>query len=270
MSVKNFFRNLGAQEDIGDRDEDYGDTYSDDDYDSRDRRRSDRRRDADENDEYYEPSRSESRRRPVEEDYGDYYDEPRRPDSRTERRYADSRTARRGEDRYGDRYEDRNDVRNEPDDEYDSNAKYYEPRSGRSWPGASGRRNGTTVRYAAKKEPSVQCFLPSTHMQCRGELVSALKEGNVVVVDVRKLESSAITRLLDFMSGVGQALEADMYRLDDSTMIVLSRVEIELDVNDLQARMEDDEEIDEETDEAVEEELLDDESDDPEIEDDEL
>lgn len=266
MSVKNFFRNLGAQEDIEDRDEDYGDAYSDDDYDSRDRRRSDRRRDADENDEYYEPSRSELRRRPAEEDYDDYYDEPRRPDSRTERRYADGRTTRRGEDRYGDRYEDRNDVRNEPGDVYDSNAEYYEPHSGRSWPGASGRRNGTTVRYAAKKEPSVQCFLPGTYMECREELVGALKEGNVVVVDVRKLESPAITRFLDFMSGVGQALEADMYRLDDSTMIVLSREEVELDVDDLQARVA----VDEETDEAVEEELLDDESNDPGVEDDEL
>lgn len=266
MSVKNFFRNLGTQEDIGDRDEDYGDTYSDDDYDSRDRRRSDRRRGADVNDEYYEPSRSESRRRPAEEDYDDYYDEPRRPDSRPEHRYADGRTTRRAEDRYGDRYEDRYEVRNEPGDVYDSNAEYYEPRGGGQWSGVGSRRTGTTTRYVTKKEPTVQCFLPGTYMECREELVSALKEGNVAVVDVCKLESSAITRLLDFMSGVGQALEADMYRLDDSTMIVLSRVEIELDTDDLQARMEDDEE----TDEEVEEESLDDESADPEIEDDEL
>ncbi len=250
MSVKNFFKNLGEREDIEDRDEDYGDAYSDDDYDPRDRRRGDRRRAVDEDDGYYEPSRGESRRRPAEEDR-DYYGEPRR----TERRYTDDRMTRRSEDRYGDRYDDRDDM----NDAYDSNAEYYEPRGGRRWSEEGGRR---AARYAPKKEPTVQCFLPSTYMECREELVAALKEGNVVVVDVRKLENSAMMRLLDFMSGVGQALEADMYRLDDSTMIVLSREDVELDIEELQAGMKDDEEIDEE--------LPDDESDDTEIEDDEL
>lgn len=266
MAVKKFFKDLGTQEDIGDRDEDYGDAYLDD--EPRNRRKGDRRRDADGNDEYYEPSRSESRRRAAEEDYDDYYDEPRR----TERRYTDERTTRRGEDRYGDRYDDHYDARNEPDDAYDSDAEYYEPRRGRLRPNVGGRGVGAVARYAVKKEPTVQCFLPDTYMECREELVNALKEGNVVVVDVRKLEAAAMMRLLDFMSGAGQALDADMYRLDDSTMIVLSREDVELDIEDLQARMEDDEETDEETDEALlnEEELLDDESDDPEIEDDEL
>lgn len=263
MSVKKFFKDLGTREDIEDRDEDYGDAYSDDDYDSRDRRKVGRHRDADgNNDEYYEPSRSESRRRPAEDDYDDYYDEPRR----TERRYTDGRTARRGEDRYGDRCEDRDDV----NDVYDGDAEYYEPRRGHLQPSVGVRRTGAAARYAAKKEPTVQCFLPSTYMEHREELVNALKEGNVVVVDVRKLEAAAMMRLLDFMSGAGQALDADMYRLDDSTMVVLSRVDIELDIEDLQDSMKDDEETDEEVDEETDEELLDDESDDPENEDDEL
>lgn len=262
MSVKKFFKDLGTREDIEDRDEDYGDTYSDDDYDPRDRRKGSRRRDVDENDEYYEPSRSESRRRAAEEDYDDYYDEPRR----TDRRYTDDRPTRRGEDRYGDRYEDRDDM----NDAYDGDAEYYEPRRGRLRSGVGGRGVGAAARYAVKKEPTVQCFLPSTYMEHREELVAALKEGNVVVVDVRKLEPSAMMRLLDFMSGVGQALEADMYRLDDSTMIVLSREDVELDIEELQDSMENDEETDEEVEEEAEEELLDDESDDTEIEDDEL
>lgn len=257
MSVKKFFRNLDTQEDIGDRDEDYGDTYFDD--DSRDRRKNDRRRDTDASDGYYEPSRNEARRRPAEEEYNDYYGESRRAD----RRYADNYATRRSEDGYGDRY----DARNGASETYDSDAEYYEPRRDRRWAEESGRRAGTAARYATKKEPSVQCFLPNTYMQHREELVGVLKEGNVAVVDMRKLDVSAMTRLLDFMSGVAQALEADMYRLEDSTMIVLSREEIELDVDDLRACMGDDEEPAEE----VEEELFDeDESDVPEIEDDEL
>lgn len=286
MSVKNFFKNLGAQEDIEDRDEDYGDTYSDEDYDPRDRRKGDRRRAdsryADEDDGYYEPSRSGSRRRSSEiddydeprhssDDEDDYYGGSRRSDSRDRR--DGGRTDRRcADDRYDDRYDDRSDDRY--DDRYDdrdraeyANAQYYDPNRDRRRSGVSGRRSGEIERTAARKAPSVLCFLPDTYMQCREELVAGLKEGNVVVVDMRKLEPSAMTRLLDFMSGVGQALDADMYRLDESTMIVLTQVEIELDINELQERMNDNEEIDEEMDVEIDEEFFDDESDDAEDDD---
>lgn len=293
MSVKKFFKDLGTREDIEDRDEDYGDAYSDDDYDSRDRRRGDRRRAdsryADEDDVYYEPSRSGSRRRSSEDDdydeprrtsddEDDYYGGSRRSDSRsrreegrTDRRHTDDRAARRGDGRAV-RPDDRSDDRDEAD--Y-ADAEYYDPSRERRRPSAGGRRAGVTEKTATKKAPSVLCFLPDTYMACREELVAGLKEGNVVVVDMRKLEPAAMMRLLDFMSGVGQALEADMFRLDDSTMIVLTREEIELDVDDLLDRMGDDEESDEETDadideemdEEMDEELLDDESDDAEDDD---
>lgn len=208
MSVKDFFKRMDTREDIGDRDEDYGTPYVEDEYEDSGRGygRAGRRHAP----EYREPTRNTAR-------YAS--------DDEGEGRYVNSdHTYSRGE-----YHDDRPEENREPEGEYgeidnDRTATYYEPQRGyqtgyRNRGDRLNRRNDMR-----RQEPDIKCYLPTDISVCREEIVRTLQDGDTAAIDIRKLDPASILRLSDFLYGVSLALRADMGLLDDSTVLVLHTV----------------------------------------------
>lgn len=213
MSVKDFFKRMDTREDIGDRDEDYGTPYVEDEYEDSDRGygRAGRRNAP----EYREPTRKTARYASDDEGEGRYANS-NRTYSRDE--YHDDRPEedRESEGAYGEIDNDRT-------------ATYYEPQRGyqtgyRSRGDRLNRRNDMR-----RQEPDIKCYLPTDISACREEIVRTLQDGDTAAVDIRKLDPASILRLSDFLYGVSLALRADMGLLDDSSVLVLHTTPVDSD-----------------------------------------
>lgn len=250
MSVKDFFKKMSEPEDIDDR-FDQDDLYDSYDNDRRDSRRSDSRDDR--YDDGYHEARNVRNRRESDEDYGARTDRRRSyttydgSDEDDRSGSYGGRSSRNRSDGYGrgaDPYEDDEDRRSSPlrtDSRYDT---VYEPDS-RPYDDAADNDPGVYIGFDPKtskqpedpepveaepieeetvavEEPKPLCFLPDSYTGVRKELVTALHDGNPIVVDVRLLDEGELQRLTDFVLGVALALDASLFRLDSSSVFVVA------------------------------------------------
>lgn len=121
---------------------------------------------------------------------------------------------------------------------YDDPYRHDEPA------GEYGRGPRTTYAPRAEKreEPKAQApvnagtlyFVPETYKDGREDIVRALAESHVVVVNVKCLETADMTRLLDYVMGAVQVLEADMTRLN-ATAILLAPKGLEVTEADMRS-----------------------------------
>lgn len=77
-------------------------------------------------------------------------------------------------------------------------------------------------------------YTPETYRDCREAIVAGLAESHVVVVNVRLLETEDTLRLFDYILGAVQALDAEMTRLNATTML-LSPKDLEVTEDDLRS-----------------------------------
>ncbi len=84
-------------------------------------------------------------------------------------------------------------------------------------------------------------FLPLTYAEDREAVAAGLREGHVVVIGVSRLDRPSIMRLYDFISGLSMALEAELFRLDPTTVVLVPKdVEIDRDEFDLPKEFDED------------------------------
>lgn len=122
-----------------------------------------------------------------------------------------------------------------------------------------------TPVFTPAPAPEYLYFTPSSYSDCRNGIAKGLAEGHVVVVRMKKLESSDMCRLLDFMMGAKVALDAEHVILDG--IIILVPNGVDFDKDELEAYDEDEE--DEEDYDDYDDEYDDDEYDNEEYDDDE-
>lgn len=77
-------------------------------------------------------------------------------------------------------------------------------------------------------------FVPETYKDGREDIVNALAESHVVVVNVKLLETADMVRMMDYIMGAVQVLEADMTRLN-ATAILLAPKGLEVTEDDMRS-----------------------------------